>query len=112
VGGGGVGYGGVVGVDAEGAFLVDVGVAHRDDDGVDGDVHHEDIEDEEADAQLGDVDDVEAAGADGEGLEEAVEDAEIGGDAGEGVVVDLGVCGVSMGMFISPSQFQGINCYS
>lgn len=96
-GGGGI-DGGVVGVDAEGAFLVDVGVAHRDDDGVDGDVHHDDVEDEEADAELGDVDDIEAAGADGEGLEEAVEDAEVGGDGVEGVVTDLwwggGQCGI------------------
>ena len=86
--GGGV-EGWVVGVDAEGALLVDVGVAHGDDYGVDGDVHHEDVENEEADAELGDVDDIEAAGADCEGLEEAIEDAEVGWDAVEGVIADL-----------------------
>ena len=41
-----LGFGlGVVGVDAEAAFFVDVGVAHGYDDGVDGDVHHDDVED-------------------------------------------------------------------
>ena len=48
VGVGGVlflGFGlGVVGVDAEAAFFVDVGVAHGYYDGVDGDVHHDDVE--------------------------------------------------------------------
>lgn len=36
---------GVVGVNAEAAFFVDVGVAHGYYDGVDGDVHHDDVED-------------------------------------------------------------------
>ncbi len=53
--------GGVVGVDAQGALFVDVGVAHGYYDGVDGDVHHDYVEDEEANAHVGDGDDVEAA---------------------------------------------------
>ena len=41
-----LGFGlGVVGVDAEAAFFIDVGVAHGYYDGVDGDVHHDDVED-------------------------------------------------------------------
>ena len=41
-----LGFGlGVVGVDAEAAFFVDVGVAHGYYDGVDGDVHHDDVKD-------------------------------------------------------------------
>ena len=65
----------IVGVDAEGALFVDVGIAHGDDDGVDADVHHDYVEDQQADAQAGDCDDVEATTADGEGLEETVNGA-------------------------------------
>ncbi len=46
-----------------GPLLVDVGVAHGDDDGVDGYVHHDDVEDLEPDVDGRDGHDVEAAGA-------------------------------------------------
>ena len=39
------GDGGVIGVDAQGALFVDVGVAHRYDNGVDAYVHHYDVKD-------------------------------------------------------------------
>ena len=79
----------VVGVDAEGALLVDVAVAHRDDDRVHADVHHDDVEDEQADAEVGNGDDVEAAGADGEGLEEAGQGAGAGVEGCDCGVADL-----------------------
>lgn len=65
----------VVGVDSEALLFVDVGVAHRDDDGVHADVHHDDVEELETDSQGWDADDVETAGSDGDGLEKPVEDS-------------------------------------
>lgn len=44
---------GLVGVDAQTAFFVDVGVSHRDHYGVHADVHHQDVEDEKANAEVG-----------------------------------------------------------
>ena len=62
--------------DAEGAFFVHIGVADCHRNGKGGDVHHQDVQNEKARVERRDGDDVEATGADGEGLKEAVEDAE------------------------------------
>lgn len=83
----GLGWGG--GVDPQTAFFVDVGVAHGDDNGVHGDIHHDNIQDLQADAKARDADDVEAAGADGDGLEEAVQDPEVRWYGGCGRVSDV-----------------------
>jgi hypothetical protein len=64
----------VLGVDTQTALLVHVGVSDADADRVDGDVHHDDVQHLQRDADHGHGDDVEAAGADGEGLEETVEE--------------------------------------
>lgn len=79
----------VVGEDAEAALFVHVGVAHGDDDGVGGYVHHDYVEELQAYAQVGDGDDVEAAGADGEGLEEAVGAFDEGGKDRDFRIADL-----------------------
>ena len=63
---------GIIGVDAEAAFFVDVGVAHRYHNGVDGDVHHDHIENQKANPQVGNGDHVESAAANGKGLKETV----------------------------------------
>lgn len=75
---GGVGVRGIIGVNSKTAFFVDIAVAHGDDYGIGGDVHHYYVEDKETDTEVGDGDDVEAAGAHGEGLEEAVDGAGAG----------------------------------
>ena len=65
----------LVGVDAQTAFFVDVGVSHRDHYGVHADVHHQDVEHQEANAEVGNWHDIKASAADGESLEKAVENA-------------------------------------
>jgi hypothetical protein len=81
----GVGYG-VLSVDTERTLFVDVGVAHGYHDGVHGNVHHDYVEHLQPDAEAGNRNYVEAAGAYRDGLEEAVQDAEAGGDCFDGFV--------------------------
>lgn len=76
----------VLGEDAQAALFVHVRVADGHGDGQRRHVHHQHVQDQQAGAQAGDVDDVEAAAADGEGLEEPVEDAVVRRDGvGDGV---------------------------
>lgn len=77
------------GIDPQRAFFVDVGVAHGDGDRVDRYVHHDYVEDLYADAEGGDEYDVEATQVHGQGLEEPVEDAVVGGDGFDGGVADV-----------------------
>lgn len=82
---------GLLRVDAETAFFIDVTVAHGDDDGVDGNIHHYYVEDEEANAEVGDGDNVKAARADGKSLKEAIDDTIARREgAVEGSITDLG----------------------
>lgn len=62
----------VVGVDAEGLLLVDVGLTHRDGDREHGDVHHDQVGDLDGGVQVGKVDDRKPSRASRRGLEEAV----------------------------------------
>ena len=64
-------------------------MTHGDHDGVHGDVHHDDVQDLQAGAEGRDGDDVEAAGADSQGLEEAVEHAVVRWDRAHGGVVEV-----------------------
>lgn len=69
---------GVIGVDAQAALFVDVGVADRDDDWVYADIHHHDVKELQRQPRIGDGDDVEATRANGEGLKEAVKEFNAG----------------------------------
>lgn len=77
------------GVDAEGFFFVDVGAAHGDGDGEDGNIHHDEVGDLDCRVEEGEVDDCEAGGAGGGGLEEAVEDADAAREGGDDGVMEL-----------------------
>jgi len=62
---------------------------HGDHYGVHGDVHHDNVEHLQANAEVSNSNNVEASGADGEGLEEAIEDTESGREACHGGVVQV-----------------------
>lgn len=79
-----------LGVDAEGALLVDVGVPHGDDERVDGDPHHDGVVELHGLGQLGEEDHVEACCDAGAG-EEAVDGK---GAAGDGSAWHSGVVDV------------------
>ena len=70
---------GVVSIDAQASLFVDVGVAHRYEDRVSGDVHHDYIEDQETNAETGYGHHVEPTTTDGERLEETAKSTSAGG---------------------------------
>ena len=63
---------GVISIDTKGALFVDVGIAHGNDNRINGNVHHYHVENEKSNTKIGDRNDIKAAGADGKGLKEAV----------------------------------------
>lgn len=79
----------IVRIDAQTPFLIYVGVAHGDDDRVDGNIHHDHIENLQADANGGDEHHIEAAGTDCDGLEESGEGLNTRAEIGDGMIAYL-----------------------
>ena len=80
------------GPDAEGFFLVYVGLADRHGNGENGYVHHYHVADLHGGVQVGNVDDGETGGTGGCRLEETGEEAVAGGERGYGWITELTSC--------------------
>jgi len=74
---------------AERFLFVDIGPAHGDGDGENGNVHHNEVGDQDGRVEVGKVDVGKASGAGGGGLEPAVEDADTGGKGGDDGIFEL-----------------------